>query len=35
MISDSDQAKVRGTMEAMMTMKKLEIAPLKRAFEGG
>ena len=34
MIGDKDSAKAGRAMQAMMTMKKLEIAPLQRAFEG-
>jgi predicted 3-demethylubiquinone-9 3-methyltransferase (glyoxalase superfamily) len=34
MISDKDSAKAGRAMQAMMKMKKLEIAPLQRAFEG-
>jgi predicted 3-demethylubiquinone-9 3-methyltransferase (glyoxalase superfamily) len=34
MISDPDRAKVRRTMDVMMTMKKLEIAPLEKAYQG-
>ncbi|WP_442679143.1 VOC family protein [Sphingomonas sp. ASY06-1R] len=34
MISSSDQAAARRAMEAMMTMTKIDIATLQRAFEG-
>jgi predicted 3-demethylubiquinone-9 3-methyltransferase (glyoxalase superfamily) len=35
MLGDPDKAKAGRAMEAMMSMKKLEIAPMRRAFEGG
>jgi predicted 3-demethylubiquinone-9 3-methyltransferase (glyoxalase superfamily) len=34
MISSSDEAAARRAMEAMMTMTKIDIATLQRAFEG-
>ena len=34
MMTDSDPARVKRVMEAMMTMKKLDIAALRRAYEG-
>jgi predicted 3-demethylubiquinone-9 3-methyltransferase (glyoxalase superfamily) len=35
MMSDPDREKAGRTMEAMLKMKKLDIAALKRAYEGG
>ena len=34
MISDPDRVKAQRAMQVMMTQKKLEIAPIKKAFEG-
>ena len=35
MLQDKDPAKAQRTMEAMMKMSKLDIAALKRAYDGG
>jgi len=35
MLADPDAEKARGVMEAMLRMAKLDIAALKRAYEGG
>jgi predicted 3-demethylubiquinone-9 3-methyltransferase (glyoxalase superfamily) len=35
MVADPDREKARRAMEAMMTMVKLDIAALRRAFDGG
>lgn len=34
MVSDPDRAKAQRAMQVMMTQKKLEIAPIRKAFEG-
>jgi predicted 3-demethylubiquinone-9 3-methyltransferase (glyoxalase superfamily) len=34
MLTDSDREKADRTMEAMLQMKKLDIAELERAYEG-
>jgi predicted 3-demethylubiquinone-9 3-methyltransferase (glyoxalase superfamily) len=34
MLSDSDRKKAARVMETMMKMKKLDVAVLKRAYEG-
>ena len=34
MLSDPDPEKSKRVMEAMLKMKKIEIEPLKRAYEG-
>jgi predicted 3-demethylubiquinone-9 3-methyltransferase (glyoxalase superfamily) len=34
MLSDSDPQKAKRTMEAMLTMKKIDVAALKKAYEG-
>jgi hypothetical protein len=34
MLSDPDPKKAKRVMDVMLTMKKLEIEPLKKAYEG-